>query len=143
MGEGNCGDPEGRLETLQDPTCDREGSGYSRVSRESWGIKRVGQVSQLRILITQNTQPMVKWVRPGPHVCQMILNPRTSVLATRGKGFFFSLCLLKEDLTVKSRLGLNLKHFCPRSLTAGHALLCPACFSFCFATLPRLVSTHN
>lgn len=61
MGGGNCGDPGGRLETLKDPTCDREGSGYSRVSRESWGIKRVGQVSHLRILITYNTQPMVKW----------------------------------------------------------------------------------
>jgi hypothetical protein len=45
VGEGNCGDPEGRLETLQDPTCDREGSGYSRVSRESWGDK-VGGASQ-------------------------------------------------------------------------------------------------
>lgn len=69
--------------------------------------------------------------------------PQDFSFGHKGEGIFFSLCLLKEDLTVKSRLGLNLKHFCPRSLTAGHALLCPACFSFCFATLPRLVSTHN
>lgn len=76
----------------------------------------VGRVGQLRILITHSTQPLVKWVRPGAD-----FEPRDFSFATRKKSFLFSacFCLLREDITVKPGLALNLKQFCPSSLSAG------------------------
>lgn len=95
MDGGNCGDPEETLETLQGPTCDREGSGYSRVSRESWGIGG-GGVSQLRILITQHTAPGQMGETRSLHL-PVDFEPWDFRFATMKKEFFLNSILLPQQ----------------------------------------------
>lgn len=91
MDGGNCGDPEGTLETLQGPTCDREGSGYSRVSRESWGIGGGGQSAE-NPHHTQHTAPGRMGKTRNPHLPGF--EPWNFRFATMKKESFFFLPIL-------------------------------------------------
>lgn len=88
MDGGNCGDPGGTLETLQGPTCDREGSGYSRVSRESWGIWGEGGQSAENSHHTQHTAPGRMGETRSPHLT-VDFEPWDFRFATMKKEIFF------------------------------------------------------
>lgn len=124
MDGGNCGDPGVTLETLQGPTCDREGSGYSRVSRESWGNLGRRNQSAENSHHTQHTAPGRMGETRSPHL-PVDFEPWDFRFATMKKeSFFFP------------------QFFCPSSLIAEITCIYYAFLSALLYSLDWLL-THN